>query len=133
MSDIREAEECLREAMKLRRQVHPAGSALNMHPFRALLQLLVNQGRYKDAEALLRDEWAQSSKREWPADFAPILYRLASKCAIDHANDLALSLLNAAAEAGFRDVAALQNNPAFESLRQRDEFAQLIKKLPPNR
>ncbi|MFO0966951.1 MAG: serine/threonine-protein kinase [Gemmataceae bacterium] len=128
-SNHAEAEACLREAMRLRREEYPAGSMLNMHPFRSLLTMFVAQRRYPEAEALLRDEWKRSTKREWPERYGDILYQQAETCARDKANGLALALLDAAVEAGFRNGMALRDSPAFEPIRLTAEYQRLLKRL----
>ncbi len=127
--DLKAAEDLLRQAWHIRKKTLGAGDALTLHPFGMLLQALTEQQKLDEAEGLFRELTSETKILKWRGDPAGTLPTVARQFAAAGRGKTAVRLLEAAAQAGYRDARGLRTDPAFAPLLELDEFQSLLRNL----
>jgi tetratricopeptide (TPR) repeat protein len=121
-----DAEEHLRSVWGLRRKMFDDGDPNVLEPASQLVNTLVQQRKYEEAEAVFREITKPAAVRKWSPAHGTRMVRTAKVCAVNDKVDLAMSLLTEAVAAGFRDRQQLENAVEFQSLRGRADFKSLM-------
>jgi tetratricopeptide (TPR) repeat protein len=123
------AEEVAREAIRIRTNLHGVGHELTSHPRSYLLLALARQNKVEEIEKTILDLLARTSHPKWDGHGADALPEAARKLALAGKTHTAVLVLEQAVRSGHYRLDNARADPAFASLRESEDYRQLVKKL----
>jgi hypothetical protein len=123
------AEAIAREALRIRSDLFGAGHELTSHPHAYLFMALARQNKVDDIEKTILDLLARNPRPKWQVYATDPLPEAARTLARAGKIKTAVLLLEQVARAGFYNLDDVRADPALASLRESEEYRQLLKKL----
>ncbi len=123
------AEEFAREGVRIRNEWHGVGHELTNHPRQYLMVALLRQGKIDELEKHLSDTLARSPHLRLGLHMTNAFPDAARALARAGKTRIALLVLEQAIRSGHDHLDRVRSDPAFDSLRQSEEYRRLLDRL----